>query len=958
MPTAPRFESMDIEGFTDLLDQFPFDRRINAVHMHHTWRPTRTQWKGLATVEAMWRVHTEERGFSDIAQHVTIAPDGLIWTGRNWNLPPASATGHNGNTSAGPFMFEMVGDFDTSREAWEGRQRQTALEVTALVLKRFGLRASDLRFHRQMADKSCPGTGIDYQATVDAVAALMQTLPERLRSRSRGVVAFDEDSAPTRVAARRIVTMLRGNGLAARAIGDAWRDEGELPEADEPQPALTARDGGAAARELRPDQLEPLRPHVVNLRFGAFSNSGVFRTGPADVDRIFGEDLPRYCDEQTAAGRKPTLLFYAHGGLVSESDGLGGALDQLAFYKANHVYPIFFIWETGLLEVLADVLRGALAGARGFGEDLLDRLIEAAAREPGLRVWTQMKRSAETAMLAGGGGLYVAKKTAEFLRARPGELAVHAVGHSAGAIFHAHLLPTLLDEGVEAVAGLQYLAPAVNVATFKSRVLPRLGAGIGPLTVYTMTRQFEQADTAGPYHKSLLYLVHHAFEDPDESPILGLEEHLRADPDLSRLFGLAGQPADRGDVVFSVSGPSTPLNASSRSTSHGGFDNDASTMNSMMRRVLGVADGVRIADFESRPQVRARVSDDPLARLAAELQLAAEAAAASVEARPAEPLPVAAAPAPVRPGRTGFGAWNAQRFEASQPSDPHAAPAAPVAPEPAPAVHPVRSGGARRALCVGVNDYPTSPLAGCVSDSAAWASVLRAQGFDVTAVAQTDATAAGLRALLREAVSRTQTGDVLVFQFAGHGVRIVDQGNLDEPEDEAFVPIDFQVNGFIRDDEIRLMMDELPAGANATIIVDCCHSGGLARMLPTPSAFAGDERPREIRMTPELLAVHRRTRVATPRTRAIGDLLLRRDFWLMACQASEQAWESNGHGDFTRLVSPVLAAIDAGASYEQVQTQIDQLFGANLRQHPLLDCDPRLRSSRLFATTHAQAMGR
>jgi hypothetical protein len=945
---------MDIEGFTDLLDQFPFDRRINGVHMHHTWRPTRTQWKGLATVEAMWRAHTEERGFSDIAQHVTIAPDGLIWTGRNWNLPPASATGHNGNTSVGPFMFEMVGDFDAGREAWEGRQRQTALEVTALVLKRFGLRASDLHFHRQMANKSCPGTGIDYQATVDAVAALMQTLPERLRSRSRGAAAFDEDSTPTRVAARRIVTMLRGDAAAMRGLGDGWRDEGELPEADAALPAA-ARGADAAARELRPDQLEPLRPHVVNLRFGAFSNSGVFRTGPEDVDRIFGEDLPRYCDAQRAAGRTPTLVFYAHGGLVSESDGLAGALDQLGFYQANHVYPIFFIWETGLLEVIADVLRGALVGARGFGENLLDRLIEAAAREPGLRVWTQMKRSAETAMLAGGGGLYVAKKTAEFLRARPGELSVHAVGHSAGAIFHAHLLPTLLDEGVEAIAGLQYLAPAVNVATFKSRVMPKLGAGIGPLTVYTMTRQFEQADTAGPYRKSLLYLVHHAFEDPDESPILGLEEHLRADQDLSQLFGLAGRPADRGDVVFSVSGPSTPLNASSRSTSHGGFDNDASTMNSMMRRVLGVDDGVRIADFESRPQVRALVSDDPLARLAAEMQLAAEAAAASADAQAAAALPVAAAPAEVRPARTGFGAWNAQRFEASQPSDPHAAPKTPVAPEPAPAVLPARSGGARRALCVGVDDYPTSPLTGCVSDSAAWASVLSAQGFDVTAVSQTDATAAGLRALLREAVSRTQTGDVLVFQFAGHGVRIVDQGNADEPEDEAFVPIDFPVNGFIRDDEIRLLMDDLPAGANATVIVDCCHSGGLARMLPTPLS---DERPREIRMTPELLAVHRRTRVATPRTRAIGDLLLRRDFWLMACQASEQAWESQGHGDFTRLVSPVLAAVDAGASYEQLQLQIDQLFAANRRQHPLLDCDPRLRGARLYATTQAQAMGR
>jgi hypothetical protein len=39
-------------------------------------------------------------------------PQGWLWTRRNWNLAPASATGHNGTAGEGPFTIELVGDFD------------------------------------------------------------------------------------------------------------------------------------------------------------------------------------------------------------------------------------------------------------------------------------------------------------------------------------------------------------------------------------------------------------------------------------------------------------------------------------------------------------------------------------------------------------------------------------------------------------------------------------------------------------------------------------------------------------------------------------------------------------------------------------------------------------------------------------------------------------------------------
>ena len=92
------FKQLTTAEFALLVERFPWKRRITSVHMHHTWRPNKAQFRGHESIASMWRFHTRERGFSDIAQHLTVAPDGALWTGRDWNSAPASSAGHNGNT--------------------------------------------------------------------------------------------------------------------------------------------------------------------------------------------------------------------------------------------------------------------------------------------------------------------------------------------------------------------------------------------------------------------------------------------------------------------------------------------------------------------------------------------------------------------------------------------------------------------------------------------------------------------------------------------------------------------------------------------------------------------------------------------------------------------------------------------------------------------------------------------
>jgi len=150
-------------------------RRITAIHMHHTWRPNHSQYLGQASIEGMWRHQTETNGWSDIAQHISIGPDGSIWSGRDWNRMPASARGFNGNRNAGPFMFEMIGDFDIGRDLFGGDQKETVLHVITKLMTHFQLEPATLRFHNQLhpagtpPPKTCPGKAIDYDAFLSEV---------------------------------------------------------------------------------------------------------------------------------------------------------------------------------------------------------------------------------------------------------------------------------------------------------------------------------------------------------------------------------------------------------------------------------------------------------------------------------------------------------------------------------------------------------------------------------------------------------------------------------------------------------------------------------------------------------------------------------------------------------------------------------------------------------------------
>ena len=341
----PPFSLLTNDEFSEMLLRFPFSRHVNIVHVHHTWRPNHAQYRGHASIEGMWRHHTQVNGWRDIAQHVSIGPEGAIWLGRNWNLPPASAAGHNGTGDFGPFMIETIGDFDVGQDDLEDPQRAALVHVIAAVQERFALPHMAVMFHNAMSRKTCPGSAIDFEALVAEVemarpsaitAEGIAVLPEAQRKR------IDEEIARF----TREVPAPRGDESLAE---HEPHDEFTLQRSE--------RGGFEVLPGLTREMIDALRPHVINLRGGQFSTDGQMTTVPADVDTLMDTHLPRALQQAEAQARPLRIVLYAHGGLVSESSGLGRAHRHLAWWKANNIYPINFVWETGLWEIIFDLLR-------------------------------------------------------------------------------------------------------------------------------------------------------------------------------------------------------------------------------------------------------------------------------------------------------------------------------------------------------------------------------------------------------------------------------------------------------------------------------------------------------------------------------------------------------------------------------------------------------------------------
>jgi len=144
----------------------------------------------------------------------------------------------------------------------------------------------------------------------------------------------------------------------------------------------------------------------------------------------------------------------------------------------------------------------------------------------------------------------------------------------------------------------------------------------------------------------------------------------------------------------------------------------------------------------------------------------------------------------------------------------------------------------RRALLIGINDYPdpANRLEGCVNDVFLMSAVLQERGFDaseIRIVLNDRATTSNLMERLHWLLDHVPDGGERVLFYSGHGAQMPSYSAFGEVDrlDECLVPYDFDWNPqhAIRDKQFVEFYSQLPYESRFVAIFDCCHSGGLTR---------------------------------------------------------------------------------------------------------------------------------
>jgi len=205
---------------------------------------------------------------------------------------------------------------------------------------------------------------------------------------------------------------------------------------------------------------------------------------------------------------------------------------------------------------------------------------------------------------------------------------------------------------------------------------------------------------------------------------------------------------------------------------------------------------------------------------------------------------------------------------------------------------------AKKALCIGINDYPgtQNDLRGCVNDANDWAAELGRRGFAVTKILDAQATKARMSTAIGDLIGTARGGDTLVVTYSGHGTWVPDSSG-DEPDgrDEGLCPYDIGSNGPLLDDQIGTLLRSAVAGVRILLISDSCHSGSVirgreddldagetrARFMPLSDWMPKGELPPVGAATPRVVNGIRRTG---------GDLLL------SGCKDTEYSFDTSFQG--------------------------------------------------------------
>ncbi len=180
MQKKGKFILFTVTEFDQWLQNTNFNRVINIIQNHHTYIPNYKHFKQnnhFSMLEGMENSHIQ-RGFAEIAQNLTIFPDGVVAVCRSFEKIPAGIVGANQTG----ICIENIGNFDAGGDQMNPIQRDTIVQVNALLCREFKLAVNentvvyhhwyDLKTGKRTngtgTTKTCPGTNFFGGNTVQA----------------------------------------------------------------------------------------------------------------------------------------------------------------------------------------------------------------------------------------------------------------------------------------------------------------------------------------------------------------------------------------------------------------------------------------------------------------------------------------------------------------------------------------------------------------------------------------------------------------------------------------------------------------------------------------------------------------------------------------------------------------------------------------------------------------------
>ena len=287
-----------------------------------------------------------------------------------------------------------------------------------------------------------------------------------------------------------------------------------------------------------------------------------------------------------------------------------------------------------------------------------------------------------------------------------------------------------------------------------------------------------------------------------------------------------------------------------------------------------------------------------------------------------------------------------------------------------------------RGLFVGINQYTTQPLKGCVNDATAIREWIKTRSGTDEAELRLLTDAQGTRQAIIDGLTwlaqplNDGKPELRVFHFAGHGIQQPDTDG-DEPDgsDECLVPVDYQTAGVLSDDELRKLYDGF-GNSQILLLMDCCHSGTIskdigainiddlrerfippsARDLSAIAAAKASYRHNEVQKIADVLNVVRNREMNQEQLFNIAEMVLnsvqKQGFGnpashdnvvlISACKPEQTAADANFggtyHGALTYFLLDALNK-NASISYEALTETLRRAMMDNkFRQVPQLEC--------------------